>query len=87
MKRRRNGAFSVALDKAQRIVSLCERNGLKPSRLLEVGAGDGAILGSLSEKSFCNEMHLSSSRNRGSISSSRRCYNTSITSGPCCAKL
>ena len=43
--------------KADHIVDLCMRNGIVPSSLLEVGAGDGAILAWLGKKSFCKVMH------------------------------
>jgi len=45
-----------ARDKADHVIDLCQRNGLKPANLLEVGAGDGAILRCLSEKRFCASM-------------------------------
>ena len=45
-----------ARDKADHVIDLCQRNGLKPTSLLEVGAGDGAILRCLSEKRFCASM-------------------------------
>lgn len=43
--------------KADHVVDLCMRNGLVPGSLLEVGAGDGAILAWLGKKSFCKVMH------------------------------
>ncbi|WP_169453442.1 class I SAM-dependent methyltransferase [Pleomorphomonas oryzae] len=43
--------------KAGHVIALCDRNGIKPESLLEVGAGDGAILRSLSDKHFCDNMH------------------------------
>jgi ubiquinone/menaquinone biosynthesis C-methylase UbiE len=45
-----------AKDKAEHIIMLCRRNGLSPRNLLEVGAGDGAILRCLSEARFCAAM-------------------------------
>src|SRR5215470_7155286 len=45
-----------AKDKAEHVVTLCWRNGLRPRSLLEVGAGDGAILRCLSESGFCASM-------------------------------
>jgi ubiquinone/menaquinone biosynthesis C-methylase UbiE len=46
-----------AQGKAEHIMTLCTRNGLAPATLLEVGAGDGAILRCLAENSFCKAMH------------------------------
>ena len=46
-----------AKGKAQNIVSLCQKNGLNPVKVLEVGAGDGAILAHLDKMSFCRELH------------------------------
>lgn len=43
--------------KADHVIDLCTRNGLSPGSLLEVGAGDGAILMWLGKKSFCKAMH------------------------------
>jgi len=43
--------------KADHVVELCERNRCIPETLLEVGAGDGAILAWLGKKSFCKAMH------------------------------
>lgn len=43
--------------KADHVVDLCTRNGCVPKTLLEVGAGDGAILTWLGKKSFCKAMH------------------------------
>jgi ubiquinone/menaquinone biosynthesis C-methylase UbiE len=43
--------------KAEHVMVLCERNELVPETLLEVGAGDGAILRCLGNKSFCKAMH------------------------------
>lgn len=43
--------------KADHVIELCARNGLVPTNLLEVGAGDGAILMWLGKKSFCKTMH------------------------------
>jgi ubiquinone/menaquinone biosynthesis C-methylase UbiE len=46
-----------AVDKARNVVALCSRNHIAPRRVLEVGAGDGAILKRLDEMSFCGEVH------------------------------
>lgn len=43
--------------KADHVIELCTCNGLVPQNLLEVGAGDGAILMWLGKKSFCKTMH------------------------------
>lgn len=43
--------------KADHIIDLCARNGLVSRNLLEVGAGDGAILMWLGKRSFCKAMH------------------------------
>ncbi len=43
--------------KADHVLDLCARNGFVPESLLEVGAGDGAILMWLGKKSFCKAMH------------------------------
>jgi ubiquinone/menaquinone biosynthesis C-methylase UbiE len=43
--------------KADHIIKLCQQHNIKVTRLLEVGAGDGAILKCLSERRFCGEMH------------------------------
>jgi ubiquinone/menaquinone biosynthesis C-methylase UbiE len=43
--------------KADHIIALCEKNKIVPKTVLEVGAGDGAILRCLSEKGFCKAMH------------------------------
>ncbi len=43
--------------KAGHVIDLCARNGLVPANLLDVGAGDGAILMWLGKKSFCKTMH------------------------------
>jgi len=43
--------------KADHVMILCANNGLVPKTILEVGAGDGAILRCLGEKSFCKAMH------------------------------
>jgi ubiquinone/menaquinone biosynthesis C-methylase UbiE len=43
--------------KAQHVIALCERFGVSPTKLLEVGAGDGAILRFLGEHGFCKAMH------------------------------
>ncbi|HEU5408920.1 MAG TPA: class I SAM-dependent methyltransferase [Nitrospira sp.] len=43
--------------KADHVIDLCSRNGFVPGSLLEVGAGDGAILTWLGKKSFCKAMH------------------------------
>jgi ubiquinone/menaquinone biosynthesis C-methylase UbiE len=43
--------------KAEHVMVLCTNNGLVPATLLEVGAGDGAILRCLANKSFCKSMH------------------------------
>ena len=46
-----------AAGKAQHIVTLCERYGVAPATLLEVGAGDGAVLRHLGAHGFCKAMH------------------------------
>lgn len=46
-----------AQDKVGHIVELCRRNGLKPTRTLEVGSGDGAILRCLGESGFSPELY------------------------------
>lgn len=46
-----------AKDKADHVMILCANNGLVPKTILEVGAGDGAILRCLGEESFCKAMH------------------------------
>jgi ubiquinone/menaquinone biosynthesis C-methylase UbiE len=46
-----------ALYKARHILELCQRASLVPSRLLEVGAGEGGILKHLHQASFCDEMY------------------------------
>jgi ubiquinone/menaquinone biosynthesis C-methylase UbiE len=43
--------------KAGHIMALCANNELVPETVLEVGAGDGAILACLGEKFFCKAMH------------------------------
>lgn len=46
-----------AKGKAEHVIRLCERNNVSPERILEVGAGDGAILRCLAEIGFCRQMH------------------------------
>lgn len=46
-----------AVGKAQHIIDLCRRNAIAPQNLLEVGAGDGAVLRALAEHDFCSSMH------------------------------
>jgi len=46
-----------AIGKARNIVTLCRRNDIVPKNLLEIGAGDGAILNELAEADFCPSMH------------------------------
>jgi ubiquinone/menaquinone biosynthesis C-methylase UbiE len=46
-----------AQGKAEHILNLCERNRIRPERILEVGAGDGAILRCLSKAGCCKELH------------------------------
>lgn len=43
--------------KAEHVVTLCKNNSVVPSSVLEVGAGDGAILRCLGEQSFCKALH------------------------------
>lgn len=46
-----------AQGKCEHVIKLCKENNIAPKRILEVGAGDGAILRYLSEFNFCEEMH------------------------------
>jgi ubiquinone/menaquinone biosynthesis C-methylase UbiE len=46
-----------AQGKADHVIELCRRHEVSPERLLEVGAGDGAILRCLADKKFCGQMH------------------------------
>ena len=43
--------------KAQHIMTLCERQGIKPRKVLEVGAGEGSILRHLDEADFAEEFY------------------------------
>jgi ubiquinone/menaquinone biosynthesis C-methylase UbiE len=43
--------------KAKNIVEVCKRAGFAPARILEVGAGEGAVLRELSERGFGQELH------------------------------
>jgi ubiquinone/menaquinone biosynthesis C-methylase UbiE len=47
----------AAKDKADHIVSLCKRNGIAPEKVLEIGAGGGAILACLDQLGFAPELH------------------------------
>lgn len=46
-----------AKGKADHVIKLCARHGIRPRRVLEVGAGDGSILKCLSESSFCEQLY------------------------------
>jgi hypothetical protein len=47
-----------AQGKAAHVMTLCANSGFFPKTLLEVGAGDGSILGCcLGDRSFCKAMH------------------------------
>ena len=46
-----------AMSIARNIMTLCRNNHIAPKNLLEIGAGDGAILKLLSEADFCPSMH------------------------------
>ncbi len=46
------GARSAPRGKADHVTGLCARAGLAPRRVLEVGCGDGAILGGLASRRF-----------------------------------
>ena len=41
-----------AIGKADHVVALCERAGLRPARTLDVGCGDGALLAELASRGF-----------------------------------
>jgi len=43
--------------KAKNIVEVCKRAGFAPARILEVGAGEGAVLSALSDLGFGQELH------------------------------
>jgi len=46
-----------AKGKADHVMALCERHGIKPQSVLEVGAGDGSILRCLSESGFGERLY------------------------------
>ena len=46
-----------AKGKAEHVIKLCAQNNITPERVLEVGAGDGAILRCLAENRFCDHLH------------------------------
>ena len=46
-----------AKGKSDHVIKLCARHNIKPERILEVGAGDGAILRCLADSGFCRQMH------------------------------
>lgn len=46
-----------ARGKADHVMALCGRHGIKPKSVLEVGAGDGSILRCLSEGNFCEQLY------------------------------
>lgn len=46
-----------AKGKADHVIKLCARHGIRPNRVLEVGAGDGSILKCLSESGFCGQLY------------------------------
>ncbi len=50
----RNGRWRAlgAVGKADHVVTLCERAGHAPERTLEIGCGDGALLGELAARGF-----------------------------------
>jgi len=43
--------------KAKNIIEVCKRAGFTPKRILEVGAGEGAVLSELSGQGFGEELH------------------------------
>ena len=43
--------------KAKNLIEVCNRAGFKPSRILEVGAGEGSVLMHLSKGGFGDELH------------------------------
>ena len=45
------------LYKAEHIIELCQRQGIKPKKVLEVGAGEGSILRHLNEANFAEEFY------------------------------
>lgn len=45
-----------ARGKAEHAVVLCERGGLRPSTLVEIGCGDGALLAELSRRALADEL-------------------------------
>lgn len=46
-----------AKGKADHVIKLCERYDIKPTSVLEVGAGDGSILRCLAESGFCERLY------------------------------
>jgi ubiquinone/menaquinone biosynthesis C-methylase UbiE len=46
-----------AKHKAKNIIEVCKRAGFAPKRILEVGAGEGAVLAQLDEVGFGEELH------------------------------
>ena len=46
-----------AVGKADHVIALCRRAGLDPSSTLDVGCGDGALLGELARRGFGGRLH------------------------------
>jgi SAM-dependent methyltransferase len=46
-----------ARGKADHVIELCERAGLRPQRVAEIGCGDGALLAELGARGLAGELH------------------------------
>ncbi len=46
-----------AIGKADHVIALCRRAGIAPRSTLDVGCGDGAVLGELAARGFGGELH------------------------------